>query len=383
MPDQHSNKLVEKPPWLDDYPNIKAFLLIVLKKYESKGMLKYKITKKSLPDLFGSSETAETTWILVQDLCKGEKKIFDFNPSEDRISLDHPYLNGKLYFLFNTEYLLRYWLGIPSKKSKLEAWRLVVEENKENFKGDTSKLSEKLFSVTGYSDEEVISKFVKIKEYLNAELTLRNLSACCFWQDSKFLDGREDLVIALHPGIRIITRPVLVNVFLPEEIEGILFIENQDNYTQGIKAVGGISNKMKKLALVFSYGNKLSADRVRTKDGVSFHYDDTSISVHKEAFEEFWFRNSKDWSVYFWGDLDNSGMDILLNLKKNFCAIEAWQPGYEPMLKLLENNGGHSALQSGKQNQKMPLITGCSYTDNILLPALKKHKRFIDQECIL
>ncbi len=383
MPDQQANELVEKPPWLEEYPDIKALLLIVLKKYESNGILNHTITKKSLPDLFGSSEIAETTWILVQDLCKGKSKIFDFNKSQRRISIDYPYLNGQLHFLPHTEYLLRYWLGAPSKKSKLESWRLIINENKGSFRGDISKLSEKLISVTGYSNEEVISRFIKINDYLYTELTLRNLSACCFWQDSKFLDGREELIYALYPEIKIISRPVLVNVFLPEEVQGVLFIENQDNYTQGIKAIGGISEKMKNFALVFSFGNKLSAERVRTKKGVSFHFDASSFSEQKEVFENYWFRNSKGWPIYFWGDLDNSGMDILLNLKKSFDTIEAWQAGYEPMLKLLEDNEGHTAIQTGKQNQKLPSETGCHYADNTLLPALKEYQRFVDQECIL
>ena len=39
--------------------------------------------------------------------------------------------------------------------------------------------------------------------------------------------------------------------------------------------------------------------------------------------------------VYFWGDLDWSGMRILTAMRNKFPEMQAWQPGYSPMLESL------------------------------------------------
>jgi len=84
--------------------------------------------------------------------------------------------------------------------------------------------------------------------------------------------------------------------------------------------------------------------------------------------------------LFFWGDLDFSGMAILSSLKKVFPTIKAWKTGYDPMLCMLESGGGHTPKEAGKDNQDDPSITGCDYADKVLLPLLRSKKRFLDQE---
>ncbi|VAW95858.1 hypothetical protein MNBD_GAMMA22-1885 [hydrothermal vent metagenome] len=382
MPDYLDDNVVDKPPWLDEQQGIKNFLTSVLKKFESNNTLRFRITKKIIPELCDSAEISDTTWFLLNELCTDKYKIFEFKGTQS--ILDHSYLDRLLYFQANSEKTLRAWLKIPSQKSLLESWRSLVKQNKLKFTGETRNLTEKQIFVKGKNQNEILSGFILIRSYFNAGLTLRNLSACCFWGDSKFLDNKINLIKSLYPELKIIARPIVINIYLPKVIEGILFIENQDNYTQAVKSVKGISEKMNNLALIFSYGNKLSAERIRTQEGVSFHFHENSNLTMKNEFKKFWFVKSyNNWPVHFWGDLDDEGMRILYNLKQSFNTIEAWKKGYQPMLELLRNNNGHTAEQSGKLNQKEAIKTGCSYADDVLIPALKKCGQYVDQESIV
>jgi len=93
-----------------------------------------------------------------------------------------------------------------------------------------------------------------------------------------------------------------------------------------------------------------------------------------------WLFDGVHWPVYFWGDLDFSGMDILAKLKKVFPTIEPWYNGYVPMLNALQAGDGHSPEEAKKEKQTDPVTTGCEYADLVLLPALRKYNRFLDQE---
>ena len=97
-----------------------------------------------------------------------------------------------------------------------------------------------------------------------------------------------------------------------------------------------------------------------------------------EYFQRYWLH--PDLPVYFWGDLDFAGMSILKGLRLSLPTLRAWEPGYQPLLELLESGGGHSVEQAAKQGQSDPGTSGCSYADQVLLPALRTHRRFVDQE---
>ncbi len=382
MPEQRDKDSLVKPRWLEEQRDIESLLHNVLSKLDKKQDAKpgFTLNQKILPELFGEAEAADLTWSLLQKLFDGNSPIFVFIKDKKLNHLDPIYTNGRIRFVSTSESLLRKWLNRPIMESELEQWKRLVEENKEEFIGDASRLSARKISAKGKSPKEIINGFIDVKRYLNDELTLRNLSARCFWQDSKFLDNREELITQLYPQLNIKVRPVLVSVYLPDNIEGILFIENQDSYTQGVM---GIPQTLKKYALVYSAGFKLSAQRIREKEGVSLHFHGSSNSMMKDLFTKNWYGdNESSWPIYFWGDLDYSGMDILGNLKRRFENIEAWEAGYAPMLELLLNGKGHTPEETGKQEQKDQGTTGCTYADETLLPALRNYGRFIDQEWI-
>jgi len=86
--------------------------------------------------------------------------------------------------------------------------------------------------------------------------------------------------------------------------------------------------------------------------------------------------------MYFWDDLDFSGIDILSSLKKLFPNIKAWKHGYNPLLEALKNGDAHNPSEANKDDQVEPTSTGCEFSDNILIPLLNDKKLFVDQEYV-
>jgi len=287
----------------------------------------------------------------------------------DRIRLQH-----------HAEPLLRAWLQRPYEVPALQQWRHAVEQASHKFAGDTAKLSSRPISLSDKSAEQIVQGFARIGEYQQHYLTLRQLSALCFWGRSKFLDGRVDLVLSLFPQIRLIQRPVVVNIYLPQTITGVLFIENQDSYTC---AMQGKPQEVQNLALVYSAGFKSSAMRIRDKSGVALHFTGPGVHQYQQPFEQYWLdESSRQWPLWFWGDLDYAGMSILKQLIKRFPQIRAWQPGYRILLNHLRAGNGYVAASEEQQTQIDPQSTGCDYADEYLLSALRQYGLFVDQEIV-
>jgi hypothetical protein len=75
-------------------------------------------------------------------------------------------------------------------------------------------------------------------------------------------------------------------------------------------------------------------------------------------------------------------MQILKSLKELFPDIQAYVPGYAPMLEMLKKGRSHSAEMANKHGQVDPKMTGCAYADSQLLPAIREYQGFVDQEAI-
>jgi hypothetical protein len=73
-------------------------------------------------------------------------------------------------------------------------------------------------------------------------------------------------------------------------------------------------------------------------------------------------------------------MIIVARLRGSFESAEAWKPGYEILLKIPEAGGGHNPEAARKAGQRDPGFTGCQHADAVLLPAIRRHGRFVDQE---
>lgn len=283
------------------------------------------------------------------------------------------------------EATLRLWLNKPVFDPYRLTWQDALQRHKDVFEGDYHLLQDNPFHVPGRSAHEIISALASVADADGEALSVRELSARCFWGNSKFIEKRKTLFQQLFPTLygSLLTRPLLVEVSIPEAFNAIIFIENQDTFLRAVMDKNAIFNQA---ALVYSAGFRAANQKGRGDSETVFaHVVSAASAVEKSKFEAWWFGDESLQSlpVFFWGDLDFSGMLILASMKKQFPFIEAWRPGYEPMLNALQKGLGHTPEESDKQKQVDPEHTGCDYSDEFLLPALREQKRFIDQEWLV
>jgi len=70
-------------------------------------------------------------------------------------------------------------------------------------------------------------------------------------------------------------------------------------------------------------------------------------------------------------------MQILKTLRQRCGEVSAWRPGYAPMLTVLRESGGYRGGES--RGQLDPVVTGCTFADEELLPAIRECGQ-LDQE---
>ncbi|WP_052761141.1 Wadjet anti-phage system protein JetD domain-containing protein [Sedimenticola thiotaurini] len=375
------------PPWLHEEPEIRDLLDSLLTRLdktplaERKQALTVRLSKKHQPNLFKNSEASDCSWGLLMSL-SGVVLTVTENPK--RKPFDPVCAGATVRLLAGAEEaaeaLLRRWLDRPCLPSYSARWAAVVAAGDQLFPGATTELIRRVPKLADKTPRELLSAFVCIGAYQEEGLTLRQLSARCFWGNSKFLDSREDLVRSLFPQIIIAPRPVIIHVYLPAQLTDVLFIENQDTYLQ---TAASDSAAVDRHALIYVSGFKGAAARIRDPQGALVHFHAVSDPRHQKQFLDWWFsRNEANWPVWFWGDLDFSGFMILKALRGVFGDVSAWPAGYLPMLDLLAKSAGHSAENGNKGGQIDPGDTGCAYADGVLLPALRSSGLLVDQEAV-
>lgn len=218
---------------------------------------------------------------------------------------------------------------------------------------------------------------------------LREASAQVFQGRSKVLDNREELLrlMGAAPG-QFQEAPIQLLVALPDAaspFDSVLFIENLVTFERMADRRGpgwGAS------LLVYAAGFKGSAKRLRSREGCRLYLRmpiapttgmTTATSAGIQHVEEWLFADAA-WSVRFFGDLDYAGMQILATLRDVFPHAQAWMQGYGALARILEDGGGHLPANAGKELQIDPGQTGCSHADQYLLPLMRRHGRFMDQE---
>lgn len=122
----------------------------------------------------------------------------------------------------------------------------------------------------------------------------------------------------------------------------------------------GLAETRARLALVFASGFKGSAARLRSATGASVYFASHGTQDGADTARLVdWLWGGEPLPCWFWGDLDFSGMRILAALRKTFPGLEAWQPGYGPMLEALQQGGGHQPSSARKDGQAATTATGC------------------------
>lgn len=373
---------MERPPWLDDERellNLLGRLLDKLDRRPAEDRMRppaETIKAGRFRKLFRNNEASDQSWLLLEQL--EARGLILIQPTRQRSEYDPLYQGARVQLLPAAEGVLRQWLGRPQITPYRIAWQQAVRQMADRFPGRVNALVEWPIEIRGRDAAELVERLTMIGPLSAHSHTLRQLSAHCFWGLSKLLDNREEQLKQLYPRLNVLPRRILVNATLPSNVDGILMIENLDNYLslldQKIPQADG-------LALIYCAGFRGSAQRIRQPESVSFHYHGEYTEEQEALFRSWWFEQGEvGYPAYFWGDLDYAGMTILKALRQRFPGLEAWQPGYRPMLDQLAS--GHSAESAGKQLQIDPGETGCAFADRLLLPAIRGSGRFVDQEAI-
>ena len=223
---------------------------------------------------------------------------------------------------------------------------------------------------------EVLEKFELWLKSNKKSSSIRQESSRCFWGLSKIFDKKTELCNYLE----LKEKPIILQVHKKDQnSKKILFIENQETFISCMESSNKIFNDF---ILIYSSGYKASASRIRQKNGSKIFFDNFDLKLKEEFLLWFYSENNTKKDVYFWGDLDYSGISILTSLKKNFTNLLAWEEGYSLMVKELEDNRGHYFEMAGKEKQKEINISECKYSNEVLIPLINKTKMFLDQEFV-
>jgi hypothetical protein len=219
-----------------------------------------------------------------------------------------------------------------------------------------------------------------------ASLPLREASARVFHGRSKVLDSRDELLrlLGASPG-QFWEAPIQLLVDIPPAFDEALFVENLVTFERMADARRA---EWKHSLMIYAAGFKGSAKRLRQRNGCRVYVRATNTDTlvlepsSARGLEAVgaWLFGRSDLPVRFFGDLDFTGMQILVSLREVFERAEAWQPGYAQLTAILASGGGHLPEAAGKERQSDPGLTGCMYADDVLLPLMRQHGRFVDQE---
>ncbi len=376
------NTFRTRPNWVDEEPLIQSILNHFLDQVDVSAKPLFRINERNTPELYDHAhDDPRYLWDLVKTL-DNEYHIFTVKKQRNRSGRES-YENAQLFFNAEKEGQIREWLNRPAFDPYTLTWNQSFHKIRHLFE-DEGRALERPLRVEGKSAGEVLQAFAELSREIKTPQTLRNLSAKCFWGDSKFLDAHQELVNALFPlaSQAILPRPMMLNIALPERFTEVLFIENLDSFLM-MKLRAQTEPSLMHTALVYSAGFKGTSPGVRKRGEVVFSVLTASSTESLREFERWWLdQHNTDIHCFFWGDMDYAGMAILSALRRSFPNIQAWRPGYRHMLAFHEQGHGHKIRDSKKMQQLDPRHTGCEFADNVLLPAIRASQRFLDQEII-
>ena len=361
----------DKPIWLEEtwVRQLLSWFVQRLDAPRSRDITR-RIDERNVPALYDFGEDVDARWQLIDQELVQRWQVFTVTFARHLQAHEPPYHRAQLRLLPAAEDLLRTWLDRPRIDPEQAAWLAAVEKYAGQFPDSGQALARTRLILPGYSSEQLVAGLAAVGPLLAQQLSLRELSARCFLGNSKVLDQRMDLLRQLY-GERaeaICERPLLLTAWAPPGFSQLLIVENQDSFLRLVQQAPA------RTALLYSGGFRASASRV-TASSTQFAFLPGSDAAQ---FHARWQQPPS--GSFFWGDLDYAGMGILRGLRLALPGIEAWQTGYQAMLTALLAGQGHTPDQAGKGRQLDPGCSGCTYTDDHLLPALRTTGRFLDQE---
>jgi len=344
---------------------------------ERSNNLSFLINSKHFPELFSPSTVDEDVRLEVKIHALISIGLFDIKQTKKKAHLPLSERNAKLVFSSEFEDKLRRFYHRDIIQN---TWGEALNKEDVLDRSLLTFLKNNPIKVKNKSDDEVVHQLLKWTQNIKSN-SARKESARCFWGLSKIFDNQE----AYKTYFELEDMPISLLVYMQTAIvEEVLFIENKDTFYEVCDSVNEV---FKNSVIIYASGYMASAKRIRQHRG-SQMYLELNSKYTKESIEKFiaWFyrENSEDIPVYFWGDLDYEGMNILKALKVNFDNIDAWKKGYNMMLEEVKKGFGHAPEMAGKERQIMlnDNILGCSYADKSVVSMLDKEALFIDQELV-
>jgi hypothetical protein len=377
------------PVWIEDNPLISRLLHRFIDQCDRPASVRFtqKINTKNWPELYDfTNNNHEFLWRLVeQTLYREHRVIKQIKYSRVNIT-EQEYDQATLSFAPHKEAIVRQWLTRPKVDSYAHQWQNALLRYP-LFKSTSLAQAIRIKNVAAEDILEGFDQAGKLIETMhlsNQVISIRGLSARCFWGDSKFLDKRRNLIYDVFANALTVVRDrmIMMSVYAPKNLVSAIFVENFDSFVTLVEAVKQ-SSKKDTMAVIYSAGYRGTANLIRQRGQSQFLYINLASPCAALRFEDWWYENSDNSpNCYFWGDLDYEGLSILRTLRNNFPAMLAWREGYQAIVDFHQLGLGHSAYQANKDKQRPPLPSGCDYSDTVLLPLLMHSKRFIDQEVV-
>lgn len=377
-------KTVQPPAWLQEEPALLHLLHQFIDRLDQEPIddvtdkLTLRLTRKQCPELYGTREEADYVWSLIRSLDK-QYEVWSIKGPRARPG-EPDFEKMRLEFNLDAEACVREWLHRPLIDPYSLIWQAAVEKHAPLWPASVRFMLNSPLRYEQRTAEEIVQALVAFAG-VEPGLTLREASARCFWGDSKFAENKEIWLREVFPlqMHRMRPRPILLNVVVPTEVHGVMWIENQDTF---LRFAEQPPVEAETLALVYCAGFRATSPRIREPGHAIFcalngRRSHTSLKV----LEQLW-RGEVDLPCYFWGDLDFAGMSILASLRIAFPHAQSWEPGYRRLLEALQAGQGHTPEGAGKELQNDPNVTGCRYADHVLLPALRRSRLAVDQEFV-
>ena len=382
-------------PALDPFlQRLATRLLAKSERSTGSGPVRLKLDRREAPELYGQTDAESVQrWVMrLQDLCATgwvmlklapPTEFAGFTDRRPEIELvDFDALAGWAGYLPLAKRWQRQWLDFLAVR-----WQEAGETTPPEAQAVLDYLARNpLSALQSLSVEEAARSLEALRELCvsGRQLPLREVSARVFQGRSKILDSRDELLrlLGASPGQFQEARIQLL-VALPDDpraIDEVLFIENLVTFE---RLADFRHATWRHALLVYAAGFKGSAQRLRSRQGCRLYVRASSLSIAQEGglhAVESWLFGATDLPVRFFGDLDYSGMQILRSLREVFANAQVWVPGYASLADLLAQGGGHQPGMAAKELQTDPGSTGCAYADQRLLPLMRCHGRFIDQE---
>ena len=285
---------------------------------------------------------------------------------------------GKLRFQYESEDQLRKWLDHPPPSSG-EAWKAALLDV-DAIELNVEFLRENPLGIDGMKANDILVALVSIRESLkmSGPQTLRHIAATHFNGASKALDGRGEvwLAKAIRVEPKLITpRKIHLTVFSQNpDTRSVLFIENLDTF----EACCSNDQFSCDYILVYLSGYKGTSGRIRNPELVRvFVSGNCSQTVAEECIIG---ASAKE--VFVWTDLDYSGLDIAISLRKSYPELQLLYQAYTSMIKLLEEGIGHSIKHASKGEQRPPNRRELWGIGTRCMEIISNTQSFIDQEAI-